>query len=98
MRVSNLQLQGLLMAVASINNLLVRKGVLDIDEIDMALREAEASLVGEERLFEDMSASNRDAVCFPIRFLQAANNTRGETFINLARSVGTTKQSYTEQS
>lgn len=97
MKVSNLQLQGLLMAVASINNLLVRKGMLDSDEIDMALREAEARLIGEVRLLEDMSASNRDAVCFPIRFLQAANNAQEETFINLARSVGTTKPSHTEQ-
>lgn len=96
MKVSNLQLQGLLMAVASINDLLVRKGVLDTNEIDVALREAEASLTGEERLFEDMSPSNRDAVCFPIRFLQAANNSRGDSFSTRARWVGTTKQSSTE--
>lgn len=97
MKVSNLQLQGLLMAVASVNSLLVRKGLLDAGEIDTELRKAEESLTGEERLFEDMSPSNRDAVCFPIRFLQAANNSQGEnaiaSFSNLARLVGTMKES-----
>ena len=92
MKVANLQLQGLLMALASINNSLVHKGLLTVDEIDLACRKAEASLTGEERLFEDMSPANRDAVCFPIRFLQAANNAQGETdipsFSELTRLVG----------
>ena len=43
MNVANLQLEGLLMAIASINHLLVRKGVLSVEEIDKALRKAEAS-------------------------------------------------------
>jgi hypothetical protein len=101
MNVANLQLQGLLMAIASINNALVHKGVLDIDEIDLALRKAEANLTGEERLFEDMAPSQRDAVCFPIRLLQAANSSQGETsvstFSELARLVGSTKVPYNDQ-
>ena len=44
MKVTNLQLQGLLMALASINNSLVHKGLLTVDEIDLACRKAEASL------------------------------------------------------
>ncbi|MER9744670.1 hypothetical protein [Mesorhizobium sp. M0187] len=47
MNVANLQLEGLMMAVASINNLLVHKGLLSIDEIDTALRKAEASMTSE---------------------------------------------------
>ncbi|MGO4833816.1 hypothetical protein AB4144_16255, partial [Rhizobiaceae sp. 2RAB30] len=70
MNVANLQLEGLLMAVASINGTLVRKGLLTSDEVDDALRRAEAGLTGEERLYQDMSPANRDAVCFPIRLLQ----------------------------
>ena len=98
MKVANLQLQGLLMALTSINNALVHKGSLSIDDIDEALRKAEANLTDdEERLFEDMSPANRDAACFPIRFLQAANNAQGETdipsFTELARIVGQTKES-----
>jgi hypothetical protein len=101
MNTANLQLQGLLIAVASINNALVHKGLLSIDEIDLALRKAEASLTGEERLFEDMSPANRDAICFPIRLLQLANNSQGETnilgFSELTRMVGKTKEHYNDQ-
>ncbi len=101
MNTANLQLQGLLLAVASINNALVHKGLLGIDEIDLALRKAEASLTAEERLFEDMSPANRDAICFPIRLLQAANRSQGETsvpgFSELARMVGLNKDHYNDQ-
>ncbi len=61
MNVANLQLEGLMMAVASINNVLVHKGLLSIDDIDIALRKAEASVAGDERTYEDMSPANRDA-------------------------------------
>jgi len=101
MNVANLQIEGLLMAVAAINNLLVHKGLLTIDEVDLALRKAEAGLTGEERLFEDMTPANRDAVCFPIRLLQMANNAQGETevpsFSELARMVGQNKRPYGDQ-
>lgn len=60
MNVANLQLEGMLMAVASINNALVHKGVVSVDEIDLALRKAEASVLGDERAYEDLSPSNRD--------------------------------------
>lgn len=101
MNTANLQLQGLLLAVASINNTLVRKGLLSVGEIDLALRRAEASLTGEERLLEDMSPANRDAICFPIRLLLLANNSRDETgvpgFSQLTRMVGQTKEHYNDQ-
>lgn len=101
MNVANLQLEGLLMAVASINNVLVHKGLLTVDEVDEALRRAEASLTAEERLYEDMSPANRDAVCFPIRFLQSANLARSELgvtpFSQLARTVAQTKAPYNDQ-
>ena len=101
MNTANLQLQGLLLAVASINNALVHKGLLSIDEIDLALRKAEASLTGEERLLEDMSPANRDAICFPIRLLQLANQCQPEadipSFSALARMVGQMKEPYNDQ-
>lgn len=100
MNVANLQLHGLLMAVASINNALVHKGILSVDDIDRALRKAESNLTGEERLFEDMTPANRDAVCFPVQFLMTANNIQGEkeipTFSELARTVGETKGPYND--
>jgi hypothetical protein len=99
--VANLQLEGLLMAVASINNLLVNQGLLSVDDIDIALRKAEAGLTGDEHLLGTMSPANRDAVCFPIRLLRLANHMQSETgvppFSDLARKIGQTKQPYNDQ-
>lgn len=100
MNVANLQLEGLLMAVASINHLLVQKGMLTAEEIDLALRKAEASEIGQERS-ESMSASSRDAVNFPIRLLELANQCQPEadmpSFSKLARMVGQIKEPYNDQ-
>lgn len=101
MNVANLQLEGLLMAVASINNLLVQQKLLSIDDIDTALRKAEAGLTGDQHLLGTMSLANRDAVCFPIRLLRLANIMQSETgvppFSELAREVGQTKEPYNDQ-
>lgn len=89
------------MALAAINNLLVHKGLLSIDDIDTALRKAEASITDGERTYEDMSPANRDAICFPLRLLQIANHAQGETaipsFSELAKMVGQTKEPYNDQ-
>lgn len=101
MDVANLQLEGVLMAFASINKALVDKGILTVGEIDKALARAEANLTGEERVNETMSPSNRDAVCFPIRVLRLANdggaNERPPSFADLARGVGQAKRLYNDQ-
>lgn len=101
MNVANLQIEGLVMALASLNNALVNKGVLSVDELDLALAKAEAAMTGEERLQEDLTPSNRDAVCFPIRLLRFANRSSDETdicsFSELTRMVGQTKHSYNDQ-
>lgn len=101
MNVANLQIEGLLMAVAAINNALVHKGLLSVDEIELALARTESSLTGDERFYEDMSPANRDAVCFPVRLLRLANMSQGEvgvmSFSQLARTVGETKRAYNDQ-
>ncbi|HWK66617.1 MAG TPA: hypothetical protein VNS34_16945 [Rhizobiaceae bacterium] len=100
MNVANLQLEGLLMAIASINQTLVRKGILSAQEIEIALRKAEASGTGEERS-EGLSPANRDAVNFPIRLLQLANRCQPEadipSFSELAELVGQLKKPYNDQ-
>ncbi|WP_095198565.1 hypothetical protein [Mesorhizobium carmichaelinearum] len=95
MNVANLQLEGLMMAVESINNLLVHKGLLSVDDIDIALRKSEANFTGDERTYEDMPPANRDAICFPIRLLQIANNSL--PFSEFAKMVGQTKEPYNDQ-
>ena len=101
MNVANLQIEGLVMAVASLTHLLVSKGVLSADEVDLALAKAEAGMAGEDRAYNDLRPSNRDAVCFPIRLLRLANTAPGEAgvrpFSELAKMVGQTKQSYNDQ-
>lgn len=101
MNTANLQLEGLYLAIASVNALLVSKGILSVEEIDNALRRAEANATSDEHIVEVMSPANRDAVCFPIRFLQLANNSSSEceipSFSEIARMVGTTKEPYNDQ-
>ncbi|CAI2933739.1 hypothetical protein WHT83_20985 [Aminobacter sp. P9b] len=100
MNVANLQLEGLIMAIAAINHVLVRKGVLTVEEIDIALRKAEASETAEDRS-EGMSSSNRDAINFPIRVLELANQCQPEadipSFSKLARMIGQMKEPYNDQ-
>lgn len=100
MNVANLQLEGLYLAVASINDLLVRKGVVSREEIDLALRRAEQTALGDDRM-QDLSPAERDAVAFPSRLLAAANDTALDGFIppfsELARHVGKTKDAYPDQ-
>jgi hypothetical protein len=78
--VANLQLEGLLMAIASINHILVRKGVLTTQEIDVALRKAEASGASGEGS-DTISPSDLNSVSFPIRVLQLANQCQPEADI-----------------
>lgn len=101
MNVSNLQLQGLYLAIAAINNALAAKGLLSRKEIDLALQRAEQTALGDDRLAEDMTPANRDAVAFPARLLRLANNSASATdippFSELARMVGQTKGHYPDE-
>lgn len=99
MNVANLQLEGLYLAVAALNQALVRKGLLSTEEIDFALRTAEA--IAESDRSDTLSPAARDAVCFPIRLLRQANRGAEDNivppFSELARIVGETKPPYNDQ-
>lgn len=101
MNTANLQLEGLLMALAAVNRALVDKNVLSMAELDHALAMAEQIVLGEDRVTEDLSPANRDAIVFPIRLLRAANGPTGEaappSFAELARTVGETKGRHNDQ-
>jgi hypothetical protein len=100
MNVANLQLEGLMMAVASINHVLVRKGILSVGEVDTALLKAQSNMTGEERSPE-LSPSFRDAINFPLRFLQVCNQCNPEadlpTFSDITRLVADMKPPYNDQ-
>lgn len=101
MNVANLQLQGLLLAFASINLMLVKRGIVSLDDVDDALHKAESNLASEERTFEDLPPASRDALLFPIRLLRAANRGQGGAdiplFSDLAKLVGREKKHYGDQ-
>jgi hypothetical protein len=101
MNTANLQLEGLYLVVAALNNALVKKGILSRDEIELALRRAEETAIGDDRVAEDMRPANRDAIAFPARLLTFANRMASEdeisTFSELARMVGSTKEPYNDQ-
>ena len=101
MNVANLQLQGLYLAVAAINNALVAKGVLTREEITDCLERAEQTALGDDRIFEGLNPASRDAIAFAPRLLALANSTASETgtleFSELARRVGQTKGRYPDE-
>lgn len=102
MNVANLQIEGLLMAAAAINQLLVEKGLVSAGEIDVALRKAEARITSDDRFQQqDIPLASRDAMCFPIRLLLLANGSdpglATPGFSDLARKVGLTKQPFNDQ-
>jgi hypothetical protein len=72
MNTANLQLEGLLLAVATVNNALVKKGLLTTEELDALLGGAEDTAL-RDRLGE-VSLANAQAICFPIRLLRLATS------------------------
>jgi hypothetical protein len=101
MNTANLQLEGLYLAIAAVNEALIARGILSRDEIGHALRAAEQSVVGDDRATEDLRPAERDAVAFPCRLLIEALATtsdgRPASFSELARRVGTGKERYNDQ-
>ncbi|MET3900032.1 hypothetical protein ABIB57_003995 [Devosia sp. UYZn731] len=100
MNTANLQIEGLLIAIASLNDLLVTKGMVDRHEICHALDVAEQTVLGDYRT-EDLGETQRDAIAFPIRLLRLANNGASDTeimpFSELAKMVGQTKGRYNDE-
>jgi hypothetical protein len=95
MNTANLQLEGLYLAVTAIMNALRDKGLMGADEIDRALAAAEQMAAADPLRPPQVSASNVDAICFPLRYLRLANRTasagRQLSFSELATMVGETK-------
>lgn len=90
MNTANLQLEGLIMAVASISEAIAKKGLLTHEEIGQALASAEQLAMRTGTA----SDSNQAAAVFPIRILsfanQASQHGRSYTFAQFAELVGRT--------
>lgn len=95
MNTANLQLEGLMMAIAGLSQMLVSKGIVSVEEVDKCLARSEQTVLGDDRVVEDLSPANRDAIAFPIRLLRLANNMADQagtpSFAELTRMVGETK-------
>ena len=72
MNTANLELQGLYLAMAAINDLLVEKSIVTHPEIRDALSRADA-VAGKSPAANDLSNANRQAIHFPLRFLSLAS-------------------------
>jgi hypothetical protein len=88
MNTANLQLQGLVMAIAGINRLLIERGVLDPRLVEAALQRAESTAIASPHA-AGLSAANREAIAFPIRLLEIASRESSSdlSFEQLAREV-----------
>jgi len=99
MNVANLQIEGLCLAIAALNRVLIDKNLMSRTEIEGALQSAEVAARSDDRFIENLNPAHRDAVCFPIRIPQVANGCDSAvppTFSELAKSVGETKKPYND--
>lgn len=72
MNTANLQLQGVLTAMAELVRAIEAKGVLSRPEIDAALDRAEREASRSAGQHESLSPAHIEAVCFPARYLRTA--------------------------
>jgi hypothetical protein len=95
MNPANLQLEGLYAAVAALMDALREKGVLSAQELETALGAAEDKITSDPARRPGLSGANREAICFPLRFLRLANQTSADgkrlSFSELTTLVGQTK-------
>jgi hypothetical protein len=94
MNTGNLQLEGLYLALAAVMDLMVKRGLLEREDLQAALAAAERTAerdAGERRL----SAANGEAMLFPIKLLRLATELPRDTvprFADLARELGESKE------
>jgi hypothetical protein len=92
MNTANLQLEGLLLALAALTRALRERGVMTQDELDAVLERAAVTARDDHSRTGQISPSNVEAVLFPIRFLRIANERADSdavpAFSELASEVG----------
>ena len=97
MNTANLQLEGVLMAMAALCQLMREKGIAAEEDIESSLRRAEEMLATDRLRPEQLSQANVEAMLFPLRFLREANrcDTSGDAlaYSAIATAVGRTRRS-----
>jgi len=97
MNTANLQLEGVLMAMAALCQLMCEKGIAAEEDIEGSLCRAEEMLATDRLRPEQLSQANVEAMLFPIRFLREANRCgpAGDTlaYSAIATAVGRTRRS-----
>ncbi|WP_173932739.1 hypothetical protein [Chelativorans sp. Marseille-P2723] len=89
MNTANLQMEGVLMAMAALCQILREKNLLRAEEIEEVFAEAEMALSNDELRPEELSRANVEAMLFPLRFLREANRPgAAEAFTEIATRVG----------
>jgi hypothetical protein len=89
MNTANLQLEGLLVALAELSRVLVESGCVSRDALEEGMRKAEQTIHADEARTSQLSASQIGAVLFPIRYLALANTVEtSQSFARLAAEIG----------
>jgi hypothetical protein len=93
MNTANLQLEGLLVALAEMSRALAQAGILPMDAFRDALQKAEEAVVSDEPRTRQLSDSQIDAMLFPIRYLALASRdgSSPQSFARLATGIGRLK-------
>ncbi|WP_029349331.1 hypothetical protein [Bosea sp. 117] len=92
MNTANLQMEGTLLALAALTEVLARKGILSAEDLTEALGCAER---GASARSSGLSEANKEAIRFPIRFLRHALQQRDGAALDyaaIAAGVGRTRE------
>lgn len=89
MNTANVQLQGLLVLMAEIGRRLVETGRVPRSEFDAVLREAEAAIRRDQSRMEQLSASQVEAMLFPLRYLaETLEGDMPQRFSQVTQAIG----------
>lgn len=94
MNTANLQLEGMLIALASLVGALKQKGLLSQEDIEEALTNADAATDADAETRTELRPAHFDAIRFPLRFLRLANDLPPDqslSFAKIATMIGETK-------
>ena len=74
MNTANLQMEGLLLALAALLDAMKRNGLLSREDVQAALEQAEKAGTADGQRPDDLSHAQVEAILFPIRFLKQVND------------------------